>query len=91
MKFVRIVFNWLVVGVGIYWFAGKFEPNWELGRYYMPRMIVSADGTHFLNGEEIDAFSLAVVRTGMEEEMLLGILATVVAGMCWISWQRRKR
>jgi hypothetical protein len=74
--------------------ACRHGTKWEFGRYGMPRTLVAADGVSYLDGTEIDEYSLALARSGNEEEVWLAIYAiigTILAyGTYSILMQRRR-
>lgn len=55
--------------------ASLYGTNWVLGKYYMPRSLVAADGLHYPNGEVIDPLTLSLIRSGNEEIAYLILLA----------------
>jgi hypothetical protein len=64
----------------------RFGTHWEFGRYGMPSSTLAADGRTYLDGTEVDPVSLAIARSGWEEEFYLGaliMLAVLVGVTVW--------
>jgi hypothetical protein len=88
MKALWGILGW-VVFIGL---AGNFALQhgswWEFGKFGMPHTLVAADGVHHPNGEEIDPVTLAMARSGVEEEAMLVGLCGVALLMAYVVWLR---
>jgi len=61
-------------------FACRYGSWWEFGsRDGMPSTLLAPDGQHLRDGSEIDPITLAVVRSGYEEEVYLCALVIMAA------------
>ena len=58
-------------------FVGDFGTRWECGRYYMPRTLVAADGHSYPDGKPIPAATLILARSGIEEDVMLGMVTVL--------------
>jgi hypothetical protein len=75
LVFVALVVNW----------AWKYGREWEFGRFVMPNSLVAPDGLHYRSGAEIDPVSLAIIRSGKEEEHWLAALGILACLIAWAS------
>jgi hypothetical protein len=80
LVFVSLVVNW----------AAKYGREWECGRYAMPHSLVAADGLHYRSRVEIDPVTLAIIRSGREEEHWLGALSILACLIAWASIEARR-
>lgn len=87
MKAIVPLVGWLVLAASIVGCLTKFNTHWQVGRYGMPHTVVAEDGWHYSSGTEIDPLTLAVVQSGYEEEIGLGMAAFVVGCMSWVFWR----
>jgi hypothetical protein len=69
---VLLVFGALTVNCGL-----RFGTEWEIGRLGMPSTMLAADGKHHPNGDEVEAMTLSLARSGYEQEVYLGIFGMV--------------
>ncbi len=79
-RFFSLVVPLFMLGLVVY-HASLFGTRWELGRYFMPRTLVDASGFARPDGTPLDAFTLLVVQSGIEEEaelFMCGVLAVVL-------------
>ena len=95
--------NWGYLGWGVIVCSSVYillghGTRWEFGpRYGMPKALVAPDGIHHLDGSEINLFTLATIRAGNEEEILLagfvflGLLLAVHFGRVWRTYRRELR
>jgi len=68
----------------IIWLHGR---TWECGPHGLPVSILSPDGRTYRDGSEIDPFSNAIIRSGMEEPLF----TAWAAFMCWSAYELRRR
>jgi hypothetical protein len=69
-----LVFLGLVVN-----FACQYGQQWRFGRYGMPSSLLSPDGRTYIDGKtEVDPVTLAMARSGKEEECYLGALLVLI-------------
>jgi hypothetical protein len=73
-------------------FAGQYGRCWQFGRYGMPSSLLRADGK-YLDGTEVDPLSLAIARSGWEEEGYLAWLfvLAVLFGALVVRMRRLQR
>ena len=79
-RFFSLVVPLFMLGLVVY-HASLFGTRWEFGRYYMPRTLTDVSGFARPDGTPLDAFTLMVVRSGIEEEaelFMCGVLAVVL-------------
>lgn len=57
---------------------GHYGGRWEFGRYGTPRAVLGAPGM-YRDGTSIDPLTASLLRTGREEEIMLGICGAVAA------------
>jgi hypothetical protein len=70
---VLLGFGALTVNCGL-----RFGSEWEIGRLGMPSTMLAADGKHHPNGDEVEAVTLSLARSGYEQEVwwvIFGVLA----------------
>ena len=75
-------------------FLSGYGSCWECGRYGMPSTLLAADGRHYPDGSEVDEVTLAMARSGHEEETYLfifGILGCVLVVGSWLIWCDRRK
>ena len=90
--------GWGVIGIGIFLLVTlrqvlTYGKEWRLGRYGMPVSVLAADGRHYADGTEVDAVTLALVRSGWQEEVELlptGVLLTCLAHLVRLRVRRRR-
>lgn len=79
-RFFSLVVPLFMLGLVVY-HASLFGTRWEFGRYFMPRTLVDASGFARPDGTPLDAFTLMMVRSEIEEEaelFMCGVLAVVL-------------
>ncbi len=79
-RFFSLVVPLFMLGLVIY-HASLLGTRWEFGRYFMPRTLVDASGFARPDGTPLDAFTLMMVQSGIEEEaelFMCGVLAVVL-------------
>jgi hypothetical protein len=52
--------------------------EWTFGRLGMPETLLDADGNRYADGREIDSVSLAIARSGYEQEIWLAAVVVLV-------------
>lgn len=90
--------GWGVIGIGIFLLVTlrqvlTYGKEWRLGRYGMPVSVLAADGRHYADGTEVDAVTLALVRSGWQEEVELlptGVLLACLAHLVRLRVRRRR-
>ena len=87
--------RWFVVGMTVWLGLGAvwlstFGSHWSFGRYGMPRTLLSPDGRHFADGEPLDPMTAALVRSGHEEEVYLGVVGLQAVGWMVLARDLRK-
>lgn len=55
-----------------------YGTRWECGRWYMPRTLFSPNGRTYADGEWIDPYSVALAKSGWEEEVFLVVTVGVI-------------
>ena len=53
--------------------VSQWGTHWEFGRYGMPRTLVGASGMTHPDGSPIDPLTLAMLHSGIEEDVMLGL------------------
>ena len=46
--------------------------------------LLAADGVHHIDGADVDPVTLAIVRTGVEEEVMLAMFGAVALGLACV-------
>src|SRR5277367_3236324 len=90
MKLLAELLGWaLFLGLAGYFFL-QHGSHWEFGKFGMPHTLIAADGVHHPDGTEIDPATLAMARTGAEEETMLAALCVLALGMAYVlrQWYR---
>ena len=72
-----------------FFWATTYDRHWTFGRYGMPRTLLSADGAHFKSGEPLGPITTALVESGHEEEVYLGVVG--FQAFWWIALFRDMR
>jgi hypothetical protein len=59
--------------------------HWRFGgRYGMPTTLLDESGTAYLDGTSVDAITLALAKSGFEQELCLVLVVVIVASAVWI-------
>ncbi len=74
----------IVLPARMIWLHGR---TWECGPHGLPVSILSPDGRTYRDGSEIDPYSSAIIRSGMEEPLF----TAWAAFMCWSAYELRRR
>jgi len=84
MRFIAPVLGWLIfLGTGVQFLAG-YGTRWEFGPYGFPVSLVASDGCHYLDGVAIDPITLALIRSGHEQDVGLALLVLLVIVVLWL-------
>jgi hypothetical protein len=73
----------IVLPARMIWLHGR---TWECGPHGLPVSILSPDGRTYRDGSEIDPYSNAIIRSGMEEPLFIAWAAF----MCWSAYELRR-
>lgn len=86
--------GWLLFAGLLVYFLSGYGSRWEFGRCAMPSTLLAADGEHHPDGSEVDAVTLALARSGYEQEaylLLLGIMVAIWVVGGWLIWRRHQQ
>jgi hypothetical protein len=65
--------------------------GWTFGRLGMPATLLDADGKHYADGREVDPLSLAIARSGYEQEIWWAAVAVLVGLVAVLVLEMRRR
>ncbi len=68
----------------------SYGSRWELGRFGMPRAMVSSDGQTFADGTPVDPMSGILIRSGLEEEVELAFMIVLLIVLCLLALEVRR-
>ncbi len=71
--------GWGLLGAIMVVNIARYGKRWAFaGPYYLPKTLVDATGTRFLDGSEFDLMTAAVLRSGLEDEITALCLAVLL-------------
>ncbi len=70
--------------------VSQWGTHWEFGRYGMPRTLVGASGMAHPDGSPIDPITLAMLRSGIEEDVMLALCGILVVLLIMLVFTVRK-